>query len=166
MRARDVLLPILENVEQASPHLERCPKCVRMVAAFPHRPPPAADVVDGPGDAHGEPLYALGQRGGLVRLNDQMKMVHLDAPLDDAKDAIRGGRQRRADDAERARTTQGGKTGGPERHVHGTVDRVDGSSAMRNGTTTRGRFPAGALASTTPGANRKLELLRPPCHLE
>jgi hypothetical protein len=113
-----------------------------------------------------ETAHAALETRRLVRLHQQVQMVRLDTEVQDAEPIAARFRQRASRGDEEVSAPEGGHGGaGAQRHVDWTMAIVGDATAMGDRTTSRRSLATGALASSTPAPNRKLELLHRARHL-
>jgi hypothetical protein len=97
-----MLLEVHEHVDERVAHRARGGEGARVIAIFPHAPPPAERAVHGTGNADGEATHTTRERTGMVCLGDEVEVVVLDGELNDAKARARRRRERTADRREDA----------------------------------------------------------------
>jgi hypothetical protein len=139
-----------------------------VVAIAPDRAAPAEDAIDGARHTHRQALHAVAERARVIGLDDKVKVILLDAELQNPETVVGGGGKRPADDREDPAGTQAADgIAGAERDMHGVNGAVRRSGAMRDtGVTSRGRLAPGTCAATSPGARSRKRKLQTASHLD
>jgi hypothetical protein len=75
----EMLAKVLQHVHERVPDLARSAEHVRMVAPVPDAPSPPQQPIDRSRHADGEPLYAAREPRRLVRFDQQVEMIGLNA---------------------------------------------------------------------------------------
>ncbi len=163
----DVLPHVVQHVHERVPHFARRTQNARMIAVAPEAALAAERAVDRLRDATGEPAHTTLEVRWPVRFRQQVKMIPLDAEMQDAEAlAARGGeRVPRAD--EEPSVPEGGHTMAcPQRHMGGTAPIVRGASPVGNRSASRRGLAPGTITSSAPRADQQVELLRGARHLK
>jgi hypothetical protein len=78
--------PIADDVDEGISHLARRLERPRVVAVRPHAAVRLEQVVQALGDSNGEPFHPLRKPPAILRLDEQMDVVGLDAEVQDANE--------------------------------------------------------------------------------
>lgn len=137
-----------------------------MVPVAPDRASTAERTVDGSSDPDGGPLEAAHEPRVPFGFDEEVKVVGLDAEVEEAKAMRRAGREGVAHDRKHGCFAERGETAScSERDVYGTARSVRGPWAMWDRPAARPWHTPGALATATPRTYPKFEL-RAGCHLD
>lgn len=137
-----------------------------MVPVAPDATAPSEDAVHGLRHAHREPLAPAGEARGALCLDEEVEVVGLDTPVQQAEGLPRGGRQAITHGSEDSRAAERRNVrGGAEGHMHGDVAIVRGAATVRDGAATRRRGTARARTAAAPGTEGERSL-HPTRHLE
>jgi hypothetical protein len=128
----------------------------------------AKGAVEGTGNTDREPANAGHQRRMIVRFDDQMDMIVLNAEVDDAEARARRLSERTTHDGEDgARPKASDRRRRPKGNVHRMRCFVFWSRPVRHARTTARSYGApGTAPSATPGASRGQCKLQRACHLD
>jgi hypothetical protein len=128
---------------------------------------PPQDVVHRLRDADREALHAACEPRRRVRFHDQMEMVGLNAELKKPEPIARGNGQGVAHDCEDALAPQRGQSRGRSQgDVSGTSRLMGEAGSMGNRAPAECGLASGAQALAAPRADRELQLLGAPPHLD
>jgi hypothetical protein len=132
-----------------------------MVPITPHGPMSPQHPVHGLRRTNREPLAAAREAHPTLGLHEEMDVVGLHAPVQDAEGPLRGSGEGLAHWAENASLAKrGDATGGTEGDVHRDVAIMGRATAVRHGTATWRRRPTRAPPMAAPRAEDKAALQR------
>jgi hypothetical protein len=156
-----MLAPVLQHIQERVPYLPRRGERPRVVAITPDSTLAPEEAVDRPGDPDREPLNTAREPRRPVGLHQQVEMIGLDAVVEEAEAVAGGGGERAPHGREKWLVAQGRESCTcAQSDVSGMSWLVGRAALVRNGAATGSGLAPGTWTPTTPGPDRKLELLR------
>jgi hypothetical protein len=139
-----------------------------VVAVAPDGTAPTENAVHRPCDTDREAVYAAAQCACVIRLDDEMDVILLNAELQDPEPAMGGGGERAANGGKDPAGTQAVYgLAGAERDMRGVHGAVRCPSTMRNArATSRSWLAPGTSTTASPGARSRKRKLQVASHLD
>ena len=165
-RAAQMLPEVIEHVHERVPYFAGRRQQARMIPVSPHATVAPENAIDRLRDANRQAAYASLESDRVVRFDEQVDVVALDAVVQNAKGAVARGGERGSRCGERALMTERRDAGGgAQRDVSREAAIVRHAAPMRHASASQRRLAARAVARAAPCAGAERQLLRAGPHL-